>query len=221
MVFKLAIALAESGRADEAERLFHGRFFLREEGGTNVRAVYAQVRLTSARVAAAAGACQAARGILDSLPSERRDFDFTRGGLADALHPAPMARQIAAVEWTCGRQAAARARWVRLERPLTTGGSPLAVAVADEARRRLGRPRTAGGRRRLEEALESVTRSLESGSSSSPGSTEYIRSLLLDALGRGADARRSRTQVFIHPDRNLSHAFARTAVVSGAGEARK
>jgi tetratricopeptide (TPR) repeat protein len=221
MVFKLAIALAESGRADEAERLFHGRFFLREEGGTNVRAVYAQVRLTSARVAAAAGACQAARGILDSLPSERQDLDFTRGGLADALQPPPMARQIAAVDWTCGRQAAARARWERLERPLTTGGSPLAVAVADEARRRLGRPRTAGGRRRLEEALESVTRSLESGTSSSPGSAAYIRSLLLDALGRGADARRSRTQVFIHPDRNLSHAFARATAVSGAGEARQ
>src|SRR5262249_54224551 len=44
LVFKLALAVAEHGDAGAAETLFHGRFFPREEGGTNVRTVFAQVR---------------------------------------------------------------------------------------------------------------------------------------------------------------------------------
>src|SRR4030095_13153461 len=44
LVFKAALALAEAGEPTEAERLFHDRFFPREEGGTNVRTLYGQVR---------------------------------------------------------------------------------------------------------------------------------------------------------------------------------
>src|SRR5437867_1403368 len=42
LVFKLALALAEQGRGEAAEALFRDRFFPREEGGTSVRAVFAQ-----------------------------------------------------------------------------------------------------------------------------------------------------------------------------------
>ena len=41
LVQKLALTLTEVDRGPEAEALFAGRFFPREEGGTNVR----QVRL--------------------------------------------------------------------------------------------------------------------------------------------------------------------------------
>jgi tetratricopeptide (TPR) repeat protein len=209
MVFKLALALAESGDAAEAERLFHDRFFPREEGGTNVRAVYAQVRLTSARIAAASGQCPVALGILGSVPREHKELGFTAGGLADAVAPPAMVRQIAAIEWTCGRRAAARARWERLERPLTAGGAPMAVAIADEARQRLGKTRTADHRRRLDEALDAATRTLDSAGTSSPGLVELARASLLAALGRVDESRRSQKKVFVYPDRHLSHALAR------------
>ena len=100
--------LAEAGEARPAEALFHNRFFPQEEGGTSVRTVYAQVRLISARTAADKGDCSAARDILDGLTREQKDLAFTTGGLADALQPPMMARQVAAIDGTCGRQDAAR-----------------------------------------------------------------------------------------------------------------
>ncbi len=209
MVFRLAVALAESGDEADAERLFHDRFFPREEGGTNVRTVYAQVRLTSVRAAAGSGKCPVALEALDSLPREQKALAFTAGGLADALSAPPMVRQIAAIEGACGRGASARERWERLERPLTTGGAPLALAIADEARQRLGKTRTAGQRRRLDEALAAATRTLESGGTTSPGLLELARASLLAALGRHDESRDSWRRVFLYPDRGMSHALAR------------
>ena len=209
MVFRLALALAESGDENGAERLFHGRFFPREEGGTNVRAVYAQVRITSARLAAEGGGCPAALGILDSLPRERQELAFTAGGLADALATPALVRQIAAIEWRCSRRDAARTRWTRLEQPLSASGAAMTLAIADDARRRLGKTRTADQRRRLEDALDAATRTLESAGTSNPGLTELARASLLAVLDRSVEARRSWTKVFLYPDRNLSHALAR------------
>jgi hypothetical protein len=191
--------------------LFHDRFFPREEGGTNVRTVYAQVRLTSASGSAERGECAAALEILDAFARERRELTFTAGGLADTLGPAIMARQAAAIEAKCGRVAAARKRWERLAAALTTGGAPLAVAVADEARRRLGRTRTASQVVRLQAALDAATRTLEAGGTSSPGLLEYARAVLYAALGRNEESSRSLTRVFLLPDRGLSHALARSA----------
>jgi tetratricopeptide (TPR) repeat protein len=210
MAFKLALALAEAGNAREAEALFHNRFFPQEEGGTNVRAVYAQVRLASSRVAAASSDCAAARTILDSLTAEQKDLAFTAGGLADALRPAPMARQVAAIEWTCGRHDAARVIWDRLARG--PGGGPLNVAIADESRDRLRIARSNEDRRALEEALDSATRTLASEGTSNPGSLEYARALLLRGLGREDESRDALRRVFLYPDRNLSHALARSAI---------
>jgi tetratricopeptide (TPR) repeat protein len=209
MVFRLALALAESGDEAGAERLFHDRFFPREEGGTNVRTVYAQVRVTSARLAAGSGRCAAALGVLDSLPQEQKGLGFTAGGLADTIAAPVMARQIAAIESACGRGVAARARWERLARPLTAGGAPMALAIADEARHRLGTARTADQRRRIEDAIEVATRTLDSAGTTSPGLLELARASLLAALGRNDEARESRRKVFLYPDRGLSHALAR------------
>jgi tetratricopeptide (TPR) repeat protein len=222
MAFKLALALAEAGEERASERLFHDRFFPREEGGTSVRAVYVQVRLTSARMAAEAGNCAAALEILDSFPHEQPELAFTSGGLADALQPPAMARQVATIESVCGRRAAARSRWERLEGAIArVNPSPMAVAVGDEARRRLGTARTPDQRRRLESALDSATRTLESASTNNPGLMEYARGLLLAALGRGNEAGMAFRRVFRYPDRALSHALARTALRTSVQESAR
>src|SRR5204863_9121948 len=44
----LALDLAEQGRAEEAEALLGSGFFAREEGGTNVRQVWVELRLQEA-----------------------------------------------------------------------------------------------------------------------------------------------------------------------------
>ena len=129
--------------------------------------------------------------------------------------PSPPRRcrcRLPTIESACGRAAAARARWERLARPLAADGAPLTLAIADAARERLGRPRTAAERARLERALESATATLESAGTSSPGLIEYARGVLLGALGRSGRARESLRRVFTYPDRGLSHALARAAL---------
>jgi predicted Zn-dependent protease len=217
LVLKLALALAEAGEPDAAERLFHDRFFPREEGGTSVRSVYAQVRVTSAAVAAAGGGCDAARAILGSLSREQPGLAFTAGGLTDTLGGASMVMQLAEIESRCGTRESAQARWERLARNLAGEGAPLTIAIADQARARLGRPRTEAERSRVEQALATATAVLETGGTSSPGSLEYARGLLLAELGRTEDSRASLQRVFLYPDRGLSHALARAAMRQTAG----
>jgi tetratricopeptide (TPR) repeat protein len=212
LVFKAALALAEAGDPAAAERLFHDRFFPREEGGTNVRTIYAQARLTSARVASDQGHCDAARQILDSLSTGQPDLAFTTGGLADVIATPTLSLQAAAIESACGRSVEARTRWERLARPLSADGPPLTLALADTARQRLGRSRTATERARLERAVENATAILDSAGTSSPGVIEYARGVLLEALGKHAEARESLRRVFTYPDRSLSHALARAAL---------
>jgi len=209
LVFKLAIALAEAGEASAAERLFHDRFFPREEGGTSVRAVYAQVRLSSAKMAADSGNCVTSREILDSLSREQPGLAFTREGLADTITMPAMALQVAGIDWACGQRDAARARWSRLARSSVEDSPPMTMAIADTARSRLGQMRTAADRVRLEKALKVATVTLESGGTSNPGLLEYARAALLAALGRVDESRESLRRVFVFPDRSLSHALAR------------
>jgi tetratricopeptide (TPR) repeat protein len=212
LVFKAALALAEAGDATAAERLFFDRFFPREEGGTNVRTMYAQVRLTSARVAADEGRCDTARQILDSLSTERSGLTFTNNGLTDVIATPTLSLQAASIESACGRPAEARARWERLARPLAADGSALTLSIADAARQRLNRPRTAAELVRLDRAVENATSTLDSAGTSSPGLIEYARGVLLEALGKTAEGRESLRRVFTYPDRGLSHALARAAL---------
>jgi tetratricopeptide (TPR) repeat protein len=212
LVFKLALALAEAGDTTAAERLFHDRFFPREEGGTSVRTVYTQVRLTSARSAADERDCTAALSAIDALSREEPGLAFTRGGLADALAPPFMSEQVSDVEARCGRAQQARARRERIAGALAREGAPMALAVAARAHLRLGRVLSAADRARLERALEAVDATLESAGTSNPGLTEYARASLLVSLARGAEAREAYRRVFTYPDRGLSHALARLAI---------
>ena len=141
--------------ADAAGTLFHDRFFPREEGGTSVRSVYAQVRADLRRVAAERGACDAALAILDSLPHEQPGLAFTAGGLADTMGAAPMVMQIAESNRSAAGGKPARARWERLARRFNADGAPLTMAIADSAPARgLARPRTAAEQAALEQALD-------------------------------------------------------------------
>jgi len=209
LIFKRALALSEAGDATGANNLFRDRFFPREEGGTNVRTIYAQVQLTSARFAADGGQCVAATKTLDSLSTDVPGLPFTKGGVADAVASPVLALQAADIESRCGRKTQAQARWDTLARPLASDGAPLPLAIADAAARQLGRPRTPAQRSRLERAIESATTTLESAGTSSPGQVEYARGALLAALGKNSEARESLQRVFTYPDRGLSHTLAR------------
>jgi tetratricopeptide (TPR) repeat protein len=215
LVYKLALARAEAGDAAGAEALFHDRFFPSEEGGNSARAVYLQARVTSAAWASTHGKCRDALDIVSSLGRERPGLPFTAGGYTEMLQSPANARQIAQIDAACGRQEDAKEIRQRLTQALSRdSGNPLVLAIADEARRQLGRERTAAERQRLENALDSATKTMNTGGTSNPSVLELGRALLLEALGRTAESRQALQQVFVYPDRNLSHALARQLLVT-------
>ena len=88
LVYELILSLAEAGDYDKAIALFHNRFFQREEGGTNVRQVWLEVRLQQANLAAQNGQCGDAVSAADHLGDQVADLAFTHDGLEPLLRSA-------------------------------------------------------------------------------------------------------------------------------------
>jgi len=214
LVMKLALALVEVGRFDEAERVFHGRFFPREEFGTNVRQVYLEVRLRQALDLARRGDRRAALGIVRRLGEPVRGLAFTRDGLDAFLDGARAQYLIGEVHSLGGDPVSARRHWEKA----AAGGDRYPypdVAFADAAARRLG-AKAEDGRPALEAALRNWDNRLEVGTSF-PGANAVGRGLFLRALGREEEARARLLEALYLPDALMSHYVSRTALREGDG----
>ena len=218
--FKLAIALAEAGRFDEAEQVFANRFFPREEGGTNVRQVYMEVRLLRARVRAAQKQCDEALAVVDRLTDPVEGLAFTRDGMTPFAQAPRVQLALAGIEEVCGRKQASDVR--RRSLLGSGGGFPFAGVVfgyraslalcsdrepvaCREAALREWQPR-------LESALTAATRQIEIVGTSVPGMMRYAQGVLLSSLGRRDEARQRLRDALLAPDRVLSHHLAREAL---------
>jgi tetratricopeptide (TPR) repeat protein len=209
LVQKLALALAEAGRAEEAEALFANRFFPREENGTNVRQVYLEVRLRHAQALARSGRAAEAVAILEALEQPMPGLDFTRDGMAAFVGGARVQHAIGEIYAACGRLTQAREHW---ERSLTGQDWPYQKAVpAYLAALRLGSVDERAARRELETSLERSQDFLERGTAF-PGIATYAQGLHLRALGREAEAQQRFHRVFLLPDKRLSHFLSRRAL---------
>ncbi len=102
LIYKLALALAEAGRFDEADALFPGRFFPRAEGGINVRQIYLEVKVRRAQALSAQDACAKALGIVDHLKDAVPGLAFTADGLEPFIASAKFEQMIAEVRRPCG-----------------------------------------------------------------------------------------------------------------------
>ena len=101
LAFTAAGLLAEAGRFDDAERQLAGRFFSREEGGTNVRQVYLDIRLARARSLASRRDCAQASRVLDHLADPVSSLPFTRDGLRPLVDAAGFKHSVAEVRAAC------------------------------------------------------------------------------------------------------------------------
>jgi tetratricopeptide (TPR) repeat protein len=214
--FKLALALAEAGRFDEADRIFVNRFFASEELGTNVRDVYVEVRLLRARDAARHQQCRDALAVVDHIAEAVESIPFTRDGLDAFLQSARRQQQIGEVEAACGRPDRARERWRAL------GGSRTTLPVLDLTfayRAARDACETADNacraavdqtwRPRLEQSVAAATRQIEVAGTNASGTIRCAQGFLLAALGRSDDAKSSFRAALMAPDRMLSHHLAR------------
>jgi tetratricopeptide (TPR) repeat protein len=209
LVEKLALALAEAGRGDEAETLFPGRRFPREENGTNVRQVYLEVRLRRSLALAKAGKGDEAVAIVNALERPVAGLDFTNDGMSAFVAGARVQYLIGEILRAAGKTAEARAHWSRAVK----GSDWVNVkpVFAYLAAQRLGTVDDAAAKRDLQASLASAEAFLEHGTAF-PGIATYAQGLLLRALGREAEARERFHHVFLLPDQRLSHFLSRRAL---------
>ena len=206
VVFELALVLADEGRFDEAERLFRGRFFPREEFGTNVRAAWLEVRLARALAAARAGRAKEALGIAATLGRPVSGLAFTNDGLAAFLDEPRFRLHLGDLYALCHDEASARASWSKAA--AAGDGFPFLGSVyAHRAARRLGAVDEAAWRERLERSLEAIDMRLVVGTNY-PGLLAAARALTLDALGREPEARTEIDRALLLPDKRLAHRIA-------------
>jgi tetratricopeptide (TPR) repeat protein len=206
---RLALALAEDGRADEAKSLLAGRFFAREEGGTNVRQVFVDIRLLEAIALAQAGRGADALATVEGLGREVPGFSFTKDGM-DVFVSAPRIQYAAGeVAALAGDTAAARRHWQKATegRAAFFGALPYAYLAAQ----RLGGADEAAWRPRLEASLAESEKFLQAGTSF-PGVVVTSQGLILRALGREDEARDRFRRALLLPDQRLSHLVSRRAL---------
>ena len=193
LVYDQALSDAEAGRFDAAKALFHGRFFAREEGGTNVRQVWIRVRALEAESAAASGHCDAALAIVDHIGEADGQLAFTRDGLDRFIAAAPNQAALGIAEVRCGRTSAAEQR---LQKMSAAGDAETLVFAYDLARHLPGF-----------QAAE-WTGKLQAAPHRNPVAAGMAD---LD-LGHTQEGRAQLESVLLSPDRNLAHHLAREAL---------
>jgi len=206
---KLSLAMAEGGRADEAERLFAGRFFPREEAGTNPRQVYVEVALQRALARARSGRGDEAVTIARGLGRPVADVSFTRDGM-DPFLTTPRAHYLLGViEASAGHDAEAKEHWRKaLE---AKDGFFRAAPYAYLAARKLGDADEAAWRKRLEDSLaQSAT--FFAGGTNFPGVVAHSQGMTLRALGHEDEAKERFRRALTLPDQRLSHFLSRRAL---------
>ena len=214
IVFKRALALVEAGRPAEAEAQLAGRFFPREEFGTNVRQVYVEIREQQALALARQRRCGEATGLVRRLGEGVEALPFTKTGMSAFTESGRALLLGGEVMAACGERADAAARWRRAAALADAYPSPN-VAFGWRAMRRLGEAEAPGERGRLEAALAGWERRLVIGTNF-PGPNACGRGMLLLALGRGQEARERLEESLLLPDQLMSHYLAREALAGAA-----
>jgi tetratricopeptide (TPR) repeat protein len=201
LVYSLALNRAEAGDFEGATALFRNRFFPREEGGTNVRQVWVEVKTLQALSQAAAGQCEAAAATARDMGAAVPGLAFTRDGMEPFLNAARTQYLLGQADARCGRTTQASARWQRAA--AAKDGMDLVWARA--AARKLGGYDDAAWRKRLEAAL-----------STAEDRSPYMAGMVDLALGNQAGARARFVEQLRLPGRGLVHHLSRLAMNGAA-----
>jgi tetratricopeptide (TPR) repeat protein len=205
LVYELALNFAEARNFTSAFDLFRNRFFPREEGGTNVRQVWMEVRLQQALSLGVTGNCDSALTAAENLAAPVPDFAFTRDGLSGLLDSARTQYLLGTLFSRCGRSPEARAHFERAARQ--TGAAEIFWAY--EASQKLDHGRAADWQARLEEALAQAEANAGTGSYAS--FWLYTEGLIERALERAQEADTAFQQALMPPDRLMAHHLTRLA----------
>jgi Tfp pilus assembly protein PilF len=114
LVYELVLNKAEAGDFTGATSLFHDRFFGREEGGTNVRQVWIEVKLEQIQSLAKSGRCKEALSDASAIGKPVAGLDFTQNGLDAFLNSARTRYILADARDSCGEHTESSAAFKQL-----------------------------------------------------------------------------------------------------------
>lgn len=214
LVYELALSLEEAKNFTGAVILFRDRFFPREEGGTNVRQVWVEVRLQQALSLGRLNNCDSALAAAENLAVPLPEFAFTRDGLTGILDSARTQYLLGTLFSRCGRLPEARAHFERAARQ--TGAAEIFWAY--EASQKLAPGNAADWQAKLEEALARAKANAEASSYAS--FWLYTEGLIERALEREQEADTAFQQALVLPDRLMAHHLTRLARAHSTPESR-
>ncbi len=204
LIHELALALTEAGRFDEAEQLYYGRFFPREEFGTNVRLTYLEVRLQKALSLARQHKTEAALEVVGTIGKAMPGLAFTRDGLQPFIDNPRYQYYLGEVEALCGKTDSAREHWLKA----AAGRGYRDVYFAFLAARKLGTVDQAVWTKRFQEQLK-VARAYNG---HFPGLAVYAQGVLLKALGQTEKGQETLRGALLYPDKGMTYYLSREAL---------
>jgi Flp pilus assembly protein TadD len=205
LVFELALNRTEAGNYDGAAALFKNRFFGREEGGTNVRQVWIEVKLSEAVGLQRAGRCNEAMEVANHLESPVEGLDFTENGLQEIAQSARTNYLLGEIASSCGQKPEAARTYEAASRVTELAQMTWAWAAA----KKRSDYAAEAWRQKLTAALSQAESRVHT--SSFKGWWTYSVGVLQIALGREEQGKASLRDAMLLPDSLMSHHFARLA----------
>lgn len=203
LVYELILNLVEAGEFDKAEALFHNRFFPREEGGINVRAVWLEFEVQRATSFAQSGRCTEAVGLVDHLAEPVSDLPFTHDGLEPFLRSARFSYLIGSVYKACGEPEKARTSF-----EFSAQQSGLESAVwAWRASKELPGFDESAAKQKLNDILERSNNDREKSAW-----WLYNRAMLDSSVGEDRQAQKEFREALLAPDQLMAYHLTRLAM---------
>jgi tetratricopeptide (TPR) repeat protein len=205
LVSELALSRAEAGNAEAATSLFMDRFFGGEEGGTNVRHVWVEVKLLQAQELTKKSQCDQALRTIEELASPVPGIAFTQDGMEAFVNSARVNYAVGEIYAACGNQDEAMKKFEAASRATSTSELLWAWAAA----RKQGSLDAPQWQSRLLSAASQADANARR--SSYPGWWYYNAGVLLMAAGKSEEGKRALREALLQPDTLMSHHFARLA----------
>jgi hypothetical protein len=206
LVYELALSRAEEGNYSGAIELFRNRFFGSEEGGTNVRQVWVEVKLQQAFGLARTSHCEEALASARALGSPVLGLSFTQSGLEPFVNSARANYMLGEASSACSQKEEADQRY-RLSAKATDASD---AVWAWASAKKLSSYASALWQERLSSALSQA----ESNARSSANQSWWVYSVgvLQIALGRDIEGKNSLRESLLVPENRMSHHFSRLAL---------
>ena len=206
LVYELALNRAEAGNYDGAMELFRNRFFGSEEGGTNVRQVWMEVKVQQAVGLARTGHCEDALAAARALGSSVPGLSFTQDGLQPMLNSARTNYLLGELSSTCGQKGEADRRYQLSAQATDASDAVWAWASA----RKLSGYVPAQWQQRLAIALAKAESNART--SAHQGWWVHLAGVLQIALGRDVPGKASLRESLLLPENRMSYHFSRLAL---------